>query len=155
MGEITVSLRSSFDAVRDAAGAVREHCAGEGLGDMDVAMIELALVEALNNAVEHAYGGREDGEIRLRLAIDASRVEADVLDEGAPVDQVAVDAAISANAEDRAVAEDAGESGDRASLREGGRGLGIIRGVFDEVTFTREGGANRLHLVRHREPAAR
>lgn len=140
---MTVSIRSSYDEVRAAAEAIREHCAREGLAEMDAAMIELALVEALNNCVEHAYSGREDGAIDVSLRIDADRVEADVRDAGRAVDPAAL-----------AVEPEPGEAepADRAALREGGRGLGIIRGVFDEVSFERAGETNHLHLVRRRTP---
>ena len=98
-------------------------------------MIELGIVESVNNAIEHAYGGRSGGEVEVRMTINAREVSADVIDRGSPMSVPPL--------ERKAPELD---PADRESLPEGGFGLSIIRSVFDEVTSVSEGNVNRLTL---------
>lgn len=145
MSELRVTIASSYDEVAPVGEAVRALCGREGMSALDAGLCELAVVEAINNAIEHAYGGGPDGRIDVRVSVDAARVDAEIVDAGAPIDPAA------------AAAPGSLPSGPvpREALAEGGRGLAIIRGIVDELTFERDGDRNRVRMIRRRTPAGR
>jgi len=112
-------------------GILRELDCDEG----QAAMIELCLVEAVNNAIEHAYAQDVGGTIELQLDIANDTLEIVVADSGR---------AMPAGSLDRARAELAEPSGDS---REGGYGLGIIVSVMSEVGYRTEGNINALTMA--------
>ncbi|HTV73108.1 MAG TPA: SpoIIE family protein phosphatase [Candidatus Acidoferrales bacterium] len=89
----------------------------------------LAVSEAVNNAIEHAYGDREDGVIHLRLRKEGGSVRAAIADRGQWRES---------------------QSHDR------GRGLFIMRELTNGVDIerTNEGTEVRLHLDLRRSAAA-
>lgn len=106
-------------------------------------MVELAVVEAVTNAVVHAYGGKPGGRVSVFLSADDRRVEVEVNDAGPAVDLERLIAGSGPSTET-----------DRALLSENGRGFHIIRGVFEDVAFTRVDGWNRLRMGKARGGAA-
>jgi serine/threonine-protein kinase RsbW len=143
VNELRVVIDSSFDAVAGVGEAVRALCRSEGMSESDAAMVELAIVEWINNAIEHAYAGTPGGEIAVSLVVDAQQVAAEIVDDGRPLDGGAL----------LSHAAPEFDPADRASLPEGGFGIGIIRNVFDEVTFGRERERNRATFRKRREGA--
>lgn len=136
-------IDSSLDAVPAVGNAVRALCRDGGFAEADAAMVELGVVEAVNNAIEHACSGAAGGRIEIAVSVDGTRIDARIVDDGQPGDPAAFGSA-QAPAFDPA---------DRASLPEGGFGLSVIRSVFDEVSFARDGGRNVLTLRRTRSGA--
>lgn len=140
MAEVRFRLTSSFDEVPPVGEAIRAFGERAGLTAGDAGFLELAVVEAVNNAIEHAYGEQPGGRIEVRCTIDGDTVTAEVYDEGPPIDE--------------GVIEPRGLEGytadDRESLPEGGRGLAIMRGIFDEVAVERVGTRNRVHMTKRR-----
>ena len=61
--ELTVS--SDLDGLPQVIDFVRQACTAAGLSDNAVFACELATDEACTNIIEHAYGGRSDGVIRV------------------------------------------------------------------------------------------
>lgn len=123
--------------------SVRALCLAEGLSTREAGLHELAVVEALNNVVEHAYQGRPAGRIDVSFAIDEAAAVAEVVDEGEPIDPAAAHAL---------AGEGAGDI-PREALEEGGRGLAIIRGIVDELTFAHTDGRNRVRMFTRRRRA--
>ena len=62
--------------VRRMLGELRAHLAAENLPDDDCSNIEIALAEALNNIVEHAYRPGPHGTITLTLSVGPRRLTA-------------------------------------------------------------------------------
>jgi serine/threonine-protein kinase RsbW len=133
-------IPASLDEVPALSTRLRELCAHDGFSEIEASMIELAVVEAITNVIEHAYHGRPDGIVGVSASIDERGVRIEVADTGEAPDPA------------RLVATDQPDPDplDRESLAEGGRGLGIIRGVFDEVTFARHGNRNTLVMTKRR-----
>lgn len=69
---------------RAALGAVCGRLRAAGLSEDDRSSAELILAEALNNIVEHAYGG-ESGEIELHVALHHDRLVCLIRDHGRPM----------------------------------------------------------------------
>jgi len=108
--------------------------------DGDVTMLdrirfETALVEIVGNVVEHAYAldstsGHEVGRaLQVRLALDSSSVEAEVSDNGLPVEI------------------DLGQVTMPDEDAESGRGLALAIAAVDDMRYEHSGGRNRWVLV--------
>ncbi len=143
MPRLHLPLEASFDAVPAAGEAIREFCLAAGVDAGDAALVELAIVEALQNTIEHGYAGAP-GQLELDADVDARSIRAEVRDTAPRVDLARV----------AAVPDIEMYPADRASLRERGRGLGIIREVFDQVVFSHTETGNLLTLTRTRPESA-
>lgn len=139
MSELCLDIDSSLDEVPRVGAAVREHCLDTGLTDFEAAMVELAIVEGVNNAITHAYAGRPGGRVGIVLNVGPEFIDAEISDGGPPVDPQRMAAR---PVEDVPL--------DRESLAEHGRGLDIIRGIFEDVSFARMNDRNRLKMSRRR-----
>jgi serine/threonine-protein kinase RsbW len=104
-----------------------------------------AVDEAVSNIMRHSYRGRMDQPIEVRV----SRLENGArLDPGQGVEIVLIDkgpACDTTKIEARSLDE----------VRPGGLGLHIIRESMDSVVYKRDGGRNRLHLVRYSRSPSR
>lgn len=110
------------------------------LDDDAAASVELALVEALTNSIQH---GPSDSEkpIGVFLEISDADVVVEIADGSPPMPKLF---------------KGAGQQKldlaqlDQESLAEGGRGLSLIVLSMDEVGFVQADGDVRLRMVRHR-----
>src|ERR1700761_7201576 len=92
-----------------------------GMGDMEVAKLEMAVDEACSNVMEHAYNSDSTKEVSIRATIDESSVQIDVIDTGkgfdpAAVEQLQLQQLVSAK-------------------RTGGLGMRLIKAFMDEVHY--------------------
>lgn len=137
--EIRFTICSTPEAVALVTTSVAAVCRARGVDG--ASLVELAIAEALNNIVEHAYEGRGDDVIEVLMRVDAHELRFEI-----------VDAGVSSTAElarlmSEAVAPEF-DLHDRSTLPEGGMGLALIRSVMDTVDVTRRDERNRLLLIR-------
>ncbi|PIW27936.1 MAG: serine/threonine protein phosphatase [Rhodospirillales bacterium CG15_BIG_FIL_POST_REV_8_21_14_020_66_15] len=93
----------------------------------------LAVDEACQNVVRHAYGGRADGEIAVELRRDGGDFVVELQDFAAPVDVGAI------------------RGRDLDDIRPGGLGVHLIREIMDDVQFvTPPAGVGNLLQLRKR-----
>lgn len=125
----SVALRCAcdFEDVRRASVAVREFLVGEGVGGEEAAGLELALVEALNNAVEHTDGRATDMPIEVEAHVMADGVVLRVCDHTPGFEW-----------------PEQAELPDETS--ESGRGLFLIQALTDRVEYFRGKGTNLLTM---------
>ncbi len=111
-----------------AETAERMGCAGGVVDDL-----VLAVDEACQNIIRHAYGGA-DGDIVVQLGCESGSLVVRLTDFAPPVDVAAV------------------RPRDLDEVRPGGLGLHLIRSVMDEVDFLPPpaGAGNLLRMVKHR-----
>lgn len=121
--------------VRRMLAELRERLAVETIADDDRGTVEIALAEALNNIVEHAYEPDAAGTITLTLWIGPTRLSCELRDEGA---------ALPGLAPPRAAAPDV--TGPRETLPEGGFGWSMIHALTARLRYLRDGTKNRLIL---------
>jgi anti-sigma regulatory factor (Ser/Thr protein kinase) len=134
-----LTIDASLDTVPAAGDAVRALCVTAGIDASEASLVELAIVEALQNTIEHGYAGAP-GQVEIAADVEPERVHAEIRDTAPPVDLARV----------MQPPDDDSFSISRDSLLERGRGLAIIRGVFDRVVFTRTESGNHLALTRTR-----
>ncbi len=96
--------------------------------------VNLALDELSVNVVN--YGG-DASEIEVSLASDGEKVRVEIVDDGQPFDPLneAPEPDIDAPLEERAI---------------GGLGIHLVREMMDELHYSREGGKNRLAMVKRK-----
>ena len=145
-------LKAEEGAVRTALIAVDGALAEAGVTDDMRHCAQIALAEACNNIVRHAYGpdgAVPDPDIELDLALDAGGLQVTLRDRGGPMptgglpgpDLPPID------------------PGDPLTLPEGGFGWPILRGIARALSHSRHNGRNvlrfRLALSEKTAPAER
>ena len=134
-GFVELRLANDFDGLAGLADRVERFGAEQGLPANVVNAINVALDEAVSNAINHGYDAGVRGEIAVRLRRGADRVEVEVEDDGRPFDPLQVPPPdLSLPLEQRPI---------------GGLGVHLIRNLMDEVSYTRVGGRNVLKMVKH------
>lgn len=103
--------------------------------------IKLCAVEAVNNAIIHAYDKSPDREVTVRFQIEEDRLILEVRDAGRPM-------ASHLLAAGRDLDALAGDPDDPDSVATRGRGLAIIRETMDMVTYDQRDGENCLTMVK-------
>ena len=130
----------TMTATNDVAdlGRVQDTLAGfwadQALPDESAMDVSLVLEEVFLNIVHHAFDDRRRHDIPVRIALDAGAIVLTVEDDGAPFNPLeAPEANVTLPLDERPI---------------GGLGIMLIRGLMDEVVYTRDGARNRLVLTK-------
>lgn len=110
-------LRACPENLQSIRAHVRAAVLGLGCGEDEAADIVLAVNEACMNVIQHAYAGRDDGEIVLHIGNNAGCLEVLLEDFAPPVDLNRI--------APRALDD----------LRPGGLGTHFIRTLMDECRY--------------------
>jgi anti-sigma regulatory factor (Ser/Thr protein kinase) len=95
----------------------------------------LAVYEACANVLEHAYGGREGGQIYLSITLDGDVVEVIIMDRGTSFDMASFKPLESKQLQDEG--------------RDGGMGYTLIKTVMDTVEYSSQGGGiNMMRMTK-------
>lgn len=125
---ITLVIGNDYHQVTLAGAVIRALCEAVGMTAVDTALLELAVVEAVNNIMEHACADLPGAEIRLFASLgDAREILIELRDPGTPLPNPP-----------SAVMPD--------PLAESGRGWPLILASVDRVEYRAEGGENVLRL---------
>jgi serine/threonine-protein kinase RsbW len=137
-----LSIDSNLADVSLVAVAVSSACTYLGLDAVSVSQVELCIVEAVTNAIQHAYHGQPGRVVSIALWSEIGMLHVDVIDNGSPMS--------ARNVERLLQGSDVFEVHeiDPASLPESGRGLQIIHDLMDEVAYISEDSFNRLQLTK-------
>lgn len=136
-GERVVELRVAAkpDRLRLLRNLVSEVARANGCSESCIRDMVIALDEACQNVIRHAYGGDPDGEILLDIRRAGDRMTFNLIDFAAPVDVSKV--------RPRSLGD----------VKPGGLGTHFIRECMDEADFRRppSGAGNRLRMVKRIE----
>lgn len=118
-----------MDAIKDAPFDSRQRYA-----------IDLAVDEACSNVIDHAYGGEDQGEIRIMLELNEAGLTITIQDDGAPFDPGCVaEPDLTSPLETRC---------------ERGLGVYLIHEVMDEASWDfSTPGVNQLTLLKYFTPS--
>jgi serine/threonine-protein kinase RsbW len=131
-----LSIESKLSDVALVGHAVRGVCAGSPLHLESYGEMEVCVVEAVNNAITHAYR-REDGfRVDTYITLHHDRISFEISDFGKAIKDFAP----------RSLEFDPEEIG---SIPENGMGLFIIETIMDEVSYRSEDGRNTLSFCRY------
>ena len=132
---VRLRIDSRLDHVELLGRAVRALCATAGVPARECAHVELALVEAVNNVIRHAYRGEAGHPVDVEFTVRGGRFTIEIEDEGVPMPE-------------RPSPVLDFDPRDVANLPEGGMGLFIIHSVMDQVEFRHRDGRNALVMTR-------
>lgn len=140
MNCLELAIDSDLSQVSLVAVAVNRVCLYLGLNERMAGEIELCVVEALTNAIRHAYKSAPGNRVAVTIEADRSQLSIDVCDSG-----------IAMPGDDQRKLLDVSTAPelhleDRHSIPEGGRGLQIIRALMTEVSYTSKERLNRLTM---------
>lgn len=108
---------------------VNKICAFIPLTDLESYQLELCVVEAVNNAIEHAYGNEQGHEVEIVINFFVDQIVFKVCDTGKAID--------TKNIPEK-----------KNCLHERGRGQEIINEVMDDVTYKTSDGKNMLTMTK-------
>lgn len=130
-----ISVPATLLAVRDLSDFLRDRCIASGIDDGAAMELDLALVEAANNIVQHGLEGAT-GQIALSVDLTEDWATLVLTDSGppAPADLFSGDAA------------------PPAPLAESGRGMMIMQQCVDGISYCSESGVNTLTLTKRLSP---
>ena len=140
MSRLRLVIDSDLKDVCLIALSVNKICEYLRMDPVDAYRVELCAVEAVTNAIRHAYGNRAGDEVSVTVCIRDNKLEVEVADTGL--------AMLAAQVSRLSSGSDVFEfdARDRASLPVGGMGLQIMREAMDEVSYQSDGKVNRLLL---------
>ncbi len=129
---VQVTIASRPDELRLVRSAVSEAAAVCGCSEECAQDIVIAVDEACQNVIKHAYGGDPNGEVVIDIRRDGDRIAINIVDFAPPVDEATV--------RPRALDE----------LRPGGLGTHFIAECMDDARFRSPpaGAGNRLWMIK-------
>lgn len=129
------SFRATELDAREGIVSVVEQLKTLGIPGGRVAEVQIALAEAVNNVVEHAYPGSTPGDVLIRCKLDPDRLWVNIDDAGAPFPNGTLPTGSPV------------ELGDELeNLPEGGFGWFLIRELASDVQYERTSDRNKLSL---------
>lgn len=131
-GTITLQIDSQVDHVFLIGLAINRICRAIPFDEVSAYEMELCIVEAVNNVIEHAYDNQPGHPVYIVVTVEADRICFEIRDAGTPLDPIRLAAPVMGN--------DPSE--------DGGRGLAIIRTLMTEVSYVRRDGMNVLTLMK-------
>lgn len=146
MTRLNLTIESDIGNVPLLAVAVNRISTHLGFDEIQASEIELCIVEAVTNAIQHAYQGRHSHVVTVDIEASTDHLCLSVCDTGT---------SMSAEQVCRLIGEEASPELDldnKASLPESGRGLRIIHDLMDDISYTRQGEQNCLLLVKYFAP---
>ena len=130
----TLTIDSSFSEIRKASELLYKYCTQNGISVDQQGQLELMLVEALNNVVEHAYLEKPGHAIDIVLTLEDDSTVIAITDTGIPAPG--------------SVIAEASALPDINDMPEGGWGLCLIQALSDSIEYYRHTDHNQLILTK-------
>ena len=129
------SFRATELDAREGILRVVEQLKARGIPDFRVEEVQIALAEAVNNVVEHAYAGTAPGDVLVRCNLHPDQLWVNINDAGTPFPNGTLPEGKLAEIGD-----------DLDSLPEGGFGWFLIRELATDIRYQRDEDKNQLSL---------
>jgi anti-sigma regulatory factor (Ser/Thr protein kinase) len=138
--KITLVIGSEYVHVPLVSSAVRSFCTQIPLSDKDAYGIELCVTEAVVNSIKHAYGEKPGNNVTVLFTFHRNELMLEVCDSGRSMDP-----GLLAKRKHLAIKFDPLKI---ETIPESGRGLTIIQGFMDDVTYTVNEDSNCLRMIK-------
>jgi serine/threonine-protein kinase RsbW len=135
---LTLRIDSRLADVFLVGLSIRGMCQALPLDPTAIDAVEICVVEAVNNAIEHAYANAPGHAVEVEVLVDDAALQMAVRDQGRAMDWPATCARADAS--------------DIDPLADGGRGVFIIRSLMDDVSYARRDGWNVLTMIKFAPP---
>lgn len=136
MNELHYVISSNMESVILFSETLQAECHNNGLSEQVSAEVRLAIVEALNNVVEHSFKSQSQHEIDIYITFYTDKIRVRFTDNGRPNPNGVTPVNLNMNPDDI------------MDLPEGGYGLNIIHQIMDEVNYTRKNNINMMTLIK-------
>ena len=136
---IKFTIPSQFECVSFLGESLKSICVLVAVPEKETHYLELSVVEALNNVIEHAYENRTDGLIEVQVSFLSRKVQVEIRDRGVPMPVFS----------EPTLAYD---EGNLDSLPEGGMGRYLMHQMMDNIWYSYEEGENQLVLQKNFHP---
>lgn len=138
-GKIKLSIDSDMRQVQHVGEAVRCLASHLELADAKPSSVELAVVEAVNNSIEHAYQSEAGNLVDVAFEYNTDCLKIKISDYGTPMPKsIAGQFSSDVTMPNTSVELDA--------LPESGWGMQLLKSVCDEVSYNRNESRNTLSL---------
>lgn len=138
-GKIDLSIDSDIRQVQHVGEAVRGLCSQLDLAGAKPSCVELAVVEAVNNSIEHAYRSQSGNSVEVAFEYDADCLNIRIKDYGVPMPSSIATKLSSDVAMPRSDVE-------KDALPESGWGMQLLKSVCDDVSYKSMRSCNTLSL---------
>ena len=133
---LRMTIDSGLEHVSLVGAALRGILENEPGPRQDIPLVEMAVCEAVNNAIIHAYGRKAGFPVEVEVTLDGERLRVTVADQGKGFEAFPK------------TLPKIPEGGDLAEMPLGGWGLRIMGEVMDCVDYSSAGGRNAVVMVR-------
>lgn len=133
---IAFLIDSRLKNVSLAGVALRGICSYLSLSEIDTYYLELSVVEAVNNAIKHAYDGEEGHAVEVTITCSSDEITLKISDTGRKMSLYSP-GSLDFNPDDL------------TTLPEHGLGLYIINSVMDELHYDSEDEKNTLTMRKY------
>lgn len=133
---LRMAIGSSLDNVALVGSALRGVLENEPGPREDIPLVELAVCEAVNNAIIHAYSRRDGFTVEVTVTFSGGRMTVTVMDQGRSFEKFP------------AILPRVPDMDDLDQVPLSGWGLRILGEVMDRVDYRSENGSNELILSR-------
>ena len=140
---IKLSIESKHENVPLIGAAINKLSSISPLSERDVCSIELCIVEAVVNSIKHAYENAPGHEVAVVLSMYETKLVIDVIDSGKSMAPGLL--------EERKACTLEFDPKDIDAIPESGRGLAIIQGFMDDVSYQVTESGNCLTMVKEFE----
>ena len=135
---LSLRLPATLDSLSKLEQTVGSLAQSEAWASSLEYQIKLVLDELSSNIIKYGYGDGDSGEIEIELTPGPETITIDITDDGLPFDPLTE-----------------GPPTDTESTLEnrpvGGLGIHLVRTLVDKADYRREGGKNRMTLVKRRQ----
>ncbi|CUH52265.1 ATP-binding protein [Shimia sp. R11_0] len=132
--DIHIELEGTPQEVRNALETLRHKLTAQEFAACNAGVLEIVLAEVLNNVVEHALAGRQDGQIVIACNYSDHCWFVEVRDNGAQMPENKLPDGQMPDLER-----------DLSDMPEGGFGWGLVRSLAQDIDYQRRAtGHNRL-----------
>ena len=138
--QIRFTIESNLKNVFLIGLAVNKISSHIGLNELESYRLELCVVEAVNNAIIHAYDKEAGNEVEVVFNIYPDRLVLDVYDTGKTMQGNLL--------EQKDISSLEFEPGNLDNIPEGGRGLAIMKEIMDSMAYKTEDGKNCLTMTK-------
>lgn len=133
--EFSLSFRATEMGARDGICSVADRLRNRGISEDRAGDVEIALAEAINNIVEHAYAGIEPGQVLVDCRLARDWLEIRISDMGHPMPDGQLP-----------TGEPLDVDTEMPELPEGGFGWFLIRQLVSDIRYERRSRSNLLSL---------
>ena len=133
--KIKLTIDSNPENIPFLAGALNKLCSFVPLSDVESYQIEVSAIEAVNNAIEHAYDNKPGCSIEVIFTLCPDKLTLDICDYGRMMEY-----------ESQTSLEF--DPHDLINIPVRGMGLFIVKSIMDEVSYRSDQGKNTLTMTK-------